>query len=354
MNSLALYFTAFSLSSAIASLEKSRVKSKHLHYLFVLVLPVTVATLRDGIGTDYTSYYLYYRDIASGVDRTDMEPLFKVLNYVAYYVFNRYRGVLFLSACITYSFVLSALSRALSGVELGIGMWIFYCFYFSASLNTMRQLIALSIALYACVRLWEGSYRLFLIFLTLASLFHLSAVILFPMLLVRMALNKEKGIIIIISVILSVSVLIGLIGRGIVKIIPLSLLEKYGKYFKTEGQRSITLEYVLDILPPFLMVALPAALYFLLCRRKDNYEFFFLMGLSVMPVLTLGYSIDYFQRLAYYLDSSQTVLLPICAQALREPRLRWLCRVGAVLIYGVYFIYSSVYQGSNEIFPYFP
>ena len=80
MASLIIYYSVFAVSSASAVFLRDKIKIKILYYLAVIALPVAVATLRHGIGTDYYSYYQYYKENLSGAVKTDMELLFQLIN----------------------------------------------------------------------------------------------------------------------------------------------------------------------------------------------------------------------------------------------------------------------------------
>ncbi len=352
MASLIIYYSAFAISSASAVYLKDRIKIKPLYYFAVIALPVALASLRYGIGTDYFSYYEYYNENLSGSVKTDMELLFQLVNIISARVFNSYSAVLALSSLVTYLFVIMGLERVLKGNALGLGMYIFYCFYFSASLNTVRQLIALSVAFYASVMLFESKYRHFLIFTVLASLFHTSALVSLLLLPIKIGSLREDLSKILSVILATLTGIFGIFGREVFEILPYFIRSRYEKYLRPDGGGIITLEYLFDILPVFLITALPIFLYALLSRKSRKYDFFCFVGLSCLPVLVLGYNFAYFQRLVYYFDSAQLVCAPIACQGAREKRLKRVLSVSCVALYSLYFLYSSYYRGSNEIFPY--
>ena len=245
-----------------------------------------------------------------------------------------------------------ALERVLWGRALGMGMYIFYCFYFSASLNTVRQLIALAIVFYAAVMLYEGKYRQFLIFTVIASLFHTSALVALLLLPLKIGCLREDLSKILAVIIATLTGVFGIFGRELFEILPYFIRSRYEKYLRADGGGIITLEYLFDILPIFLITALPILLYALLGRKSREYDFFCFVGLSCLPVLVLGYNFAYFQRLVYYFDSAQLICAPIACCKAREKRIKRILTVSCIVLYSLYFLYSSFYRGSNEIFPY--
>ena len=352
MASLILYYSAFALSSySAASLEK-KIKIKPIYYIAVIFLPVALASLRYGIGTDYFSYYQYYREQLAGSVKTDMELLFQLLNIIASRIFGSYTALLGLSSFITHLFVLMGLERVLHGTALGMGMYIFYCFYYSASLNTVRQLIALAIVFYASVLLYEGKYRHFIIFTVIASLFHTSALASLLLLPLKIGSLREDLSRILGLILAALSGIFGFFGRELFELLPYFIKSRYEKYLNPDGGGVVTLDYLFDILPVFLITAIPIFLYVILSRKSRKYDFFCFMGLSSLPVLILGYNFAYFQRLVYYFDSAQLACAPLACYGIKDKRIKRIMYIFAIGLYSLYFFYSSFYKGSNQIFPY--
>ena len=352
MASLILYFSVFGISSFSASFFKDKIKPKLLYYIAVISLPVALAGLRYGIGTDYFSYFEYYKENLGGQVKTHMEPLFRLLNLICARVGGGYVSVLMLSSFITHLFVLSGLARVLKGRYLSLGMFIFYCFYYSASLNTVRQLIALSIVFYGAVMLFEDRYAAFVLLASTASLFHVSALVSLLLLPLKIGSLREDLTRIFTVIIATLTGVFGIFGRKLFEILPYFIRSRYEKYLRPDGGGIVTLEYLFDILPIFLIIAVPIFIYILLGRKNGKYDFFCLAGLSCLPVLILGYNFAYFQRLVYYFDISQLICAPIACCGVKVKGIRNFLFVTCIILYFLYFLYSSYYHGSNEIFPY--
>jgi len=351
MASLILYYSAFGLSSFLASFLKERVKIKPIYYAVAIIIPVALSGVRYGIGTDYFSYHQYYNEVLTGNIKTQMEPFFKLLNLIASRTLGGYVTVLTVSSAITHLFVIMGLDRVLSGRSLGVGAYVFYCFYYSASYNTVRQMIAFSIVFYATVLLWEGRYLSFAGLVVIASLFHISAIVSLILLPLKIGSIREDVTGIFVVIIATLSGFFGIFGRRLFELLPYFIRSRYEKYLRPDGG-IITLDYIFDILPPFLMIAIPIFIYVLAGRKNEKYDFFCLTGLSTLAVLVLGYHFSYFQRLLYYFDSVQMVTAPISYKYIKEKRMRRVVFFFIVSLYSLFFLYSSYYQSSNQIFPY--
>ena len=352
MESLVLYYTAFGCSSVISSYSYRVIKNKRLKYVFAVLLPVLISTLRYGIGTDYFSYSYYYGEVASGNISTDMEPLFTALNYLSFLVFNRYRGVLFLSSLLTCTLVYLSATAVLSGWRSGLSVWIFYCVYFSASLNVMRQIIALSFVIFALANLKKGKIAIFMILISIATFFHISAVVGFSFLFAYFLSRSKRGIYIYLALNGAASLIFALFGGRILSLLPEFIRTKYGKYFTNPLGRVVDFEFLVDILPSLLLVLIPAICYLFFIKGRDENSIFFLVSLLSVPVLMLGYSFSYFQRLIYYFDFANMFTFPIICKSMTKNRHVCLLFACVTLFFGFYFWYSSYYVGSNEIFPY--
>lgn len=352
MESLVLYYTAFGCSSIISSYSNKIIKNKRLKYVFAILLPVLISTLRYGIGTDYFSYSYYYDEVTSGNINTDMEPLFVALNYLSFFIFNRYRGVLFLSSLLICSLIYLSVTTAFSGWKSTLSTWIFYCVYFSASLNVMRQIIALSFVIFALANLKKGKIAIFMILTSIATFFHISAVVGFSFLFAYFLSRSKRGIYIYLVLNGSSSVIFALFGGRILRLLPEFIRMKYGKYFTNPLGRVVDFEFLVDILPSLLLVVIPAICYLFFIKGRDENSIFFLVSLLSVPVLMLGYSFSYFQRLIYYFDFANMFTFPVICKSVMKNRHVCLLFSCVVLFFGFYFWYSSYYVGSNEIFPY--
>jgi len=352
VDSLLLYYTAFGCSSVITSFSKDIIKSKWLKYSLAVLLPVLISTLRYGIGTDYFSYSYFYDEVASGNIKTNMEPLFTALNYLSFLIFNRYRGVLFLSSLLVSTLVYLSVSKALSGWKSALSIWIFYCVYFSASLNVMRQIIALSLIVYALVNLKSGEILKYLLLVLLAALFHVSALVAFSFLVIYYLSKSKRGINIYLVSNGILSAAFALFGGKVLSLLPAFIKVKYEKYFTNPTGRVVDLKFIMDVFPTLVLACVPAIFYLLYVKNKEDNAVFFLVSLLTVPMLMLGYSFSYFQRLIYYFDFTYMLTFPIICGSMAKNRHAYPLFICFILFFGFYFWYSSYYLGGNEIFPY--
>ncbi len=350
MQSYILYISIFAISSltSLIIMKKSTYR-KIILFGIVLFLPVLIATMREGIGTDYYSYKWYYQQTINGLNMTFMEPLFKILNYLSYWLFGDYKGVLFLSSLITYSFILAGLIKLKSDFSIALGLWIFYCYYFSASFNVVRQMIAVSIIFFALTLLNEKKYKQYILYVVIASMFHISAIIAIFFILIKTTTRKNVKLSIV--TVFCLSVFIVFFGSDILNLLPDFIKIQYNSYIRNTD-KMINLLYFMDIVPIFLIVAVPILIYIGYYRKSDKYDLYCTIGICVLPFLILGYNISYFQRVLYYIDIIQIVTVPLLIRQIRVIKQRFFIAFLVIVFFGFYFWYSTVYKGSNGIIPY--
>lgn len=332
---------------SVVNAKLAHLKSKHnwLYYVLVLLPPVLFATIRYNIGTDYMNYWFYYNGAGN---YASYEPLFRLLNLIARNVFNGFYGVLLLSALLTYGFVLASLVRLKNYVSISIGLWVYYCYYYVASFNVMRQLIAVSIILYATVLLAENKEILFTILVVVASLFHFSAILtLVFLLLKRIQSVKSRQQM---FLIFSGAVLLIFLGGALFNSLE-GFMGDYSKYL-AHSNGIVSFAYLIDILPTFLVVAIPIMIYIYYYRMDRKFDLYCIIGLFSIVVLIMGYHFRWFQRVLYYFDVMQVLIIAINMRRIRLPQNRIIVKSAVFIFYLFYFWYSSVYIGSNGGVPY--
>lgn len=342
---MAVYCGIFIWSVINATLIQFKPKRNWLYYVLVLLPPVLFATIRYNIGTDYMNYWYYYNGAGNYYS---YEPLFRLLNVIARNVFHGFYGVLLLSALLTYGFLLASLVKLKDHISISMALWVYYCYYYVASFNVMRQLIAVSIILYATVLLAENKKIIFVVLVIVASLFHTSAILTLVFLLLKQLQNVKvrHHMVLIFSgavlLIFSGGVLLNSFG---------GFMGDYSKYL-SHSNGIVSFAYLIDILPTFLVVAIPIFIYIYYYRSDREFDLYCIIGLFSIVVLIIGYHFSWFQRVLYYFDIMQVLVVAINTRRIRLPQNRLIVKSAIFIFYLFYFWYSSVYIGSNGGVPY--
>ena len=162
------------------------------------------------VGSDTISYVKFYNfvDIFSSYSKvlieTRMEPGFVLYVRVLVRLFHNPQSLIICSSAITMFFVMRFICKYSKATWLSI--FIFYCLFFNASMNVMRQFLALSFVLWAFDYIIKKKFIIFSALVLLATTFHFSAFIFF----IAYPLSKLKVTkkIVVLSVILAPFILI--------------------------------------------------------------------------------------------------------------------------------------------------
>ena len=155
-----------------------RVKSDLFFYLSFLALTI-FSGLRFDVGVDFMSYHQMFEDFKNGNALFLFEPAnMMIINTIN--IFNIDHQVIFFIYSVIIMFGVFYFIKKLSPLkELSILLFVTVGIFYFSTFNGIRQWAAISIGLIAIVKLIEKKHIQFLILVILATLFHLSALLLF-------------------------------------------------------------------------------------------------------------------------------------------------------------------------------
>lgn len=192
--SILLYICVFAASAVIVQYGYKR-KSKALQIIGLLI-PVIVGALRYDVGLDYSSYLSAYADITNPqallrYDGTpELEFTFQVLAQISHFIFSSPIPLFFIYCTITV-FAFYAALRLMSPKNVGFALFFFYAIFFLNSFNIMRQGAAMSIGALALVHYIKGEKRKAFIYIFVASLFHISALLIVLYIVIEYLMKKR-------------------------------------------------------------------------------------------------------------------------------------------------------------------
>lgn len=175
----------------IRNINKSKV-----FLIFCLIQMSLIIGLRYEVGADYYSYENIYRKINSASSiwniQANVEVGYLLLNRILGIMGISYYGLNLCMAFMTHYFVIKAIAKAAIDPFLGIYMYISF-FFFYHSMNQTRQGLAMAIGLYAIVHLFsDDKNKGFILFVVLGSLFHMSVLILLPLVFLKKVVISKK------------------------------------------------------------------------------------------------------------------------------------------------------------------
>ena len=165
---------AFSLHELISNNEKK----KKLFLFFSFLLMVIVVGLRWETGTDWDAYLITFGNIndfwSVFLDRTNMEKGYLFLNLIIKLITDNYSFLLVILAVLMYYFLIRAFQKLTEYPQLTLLL------FFSSTLGSMgsnRQLLAVSICLFALTFLLEGKKLPFIGLVAASFTFHTSSLL---------------------------------------------------------------------------------------------------------------------------------------------------------------------------------
>lgn len=181
---MAFYIIGFALSSLFVWLSEKNKKLKIFGIIAVGIL-TCIATIRGlDIGIDIKFYVLRTfstAQIYSGnllkymaYNPDQVEPLYLLTEYVAANIFHNVHFALFVFSVLTNSFIYFAIKNLRNRLNVTLG-WVTYCFlFYSATLNLMRQFIAIAIIFYLFSDTTKLNWKRTLFLSLIAMGFHIS------------------------------------------------------------------------------------------------------------------------------------------------------------------------------------
>jgi hypothetical protein len=311
--------------------------------MLILVVP---AALRYGIGTDYFSYGRIFANISDGGE-VETEPFFWLINYVVDLLGGGLNWVLAISSLLFITFVYKSFNKE----TLVLGVFFSVILLYSDSYNAVRQIIAVSVSLYATSFIVNNHKRGTLIFIGLiifGSLFHLSCLFsVIILLLVRLKIPRTISVMIFVFFWFFSAVLAG-------KLLTFPLVEasKYAVYadldeFSASDELGTGIGFLLQIFPALIVVFFKEKIFIDDFSRR----FYGNVALFLIVVKMMAIHLIILYRLVDSFDFLNVLLM---VELCRNYNKSWFqLGVAAFTVFiGVLFFEYFLIQGINEIVPY--
>lgn len=311
-----------------------------LLFVCAIALPVGVATVRYGIGTDYYYYVKVFRD------HIQLEYGYYLLNIIAANIYNNPATIFFFSSLITMTFVTLGLLAYKSQISVPLGFFVFMFLYYLLSYNAVRQMVAVSIVFYAIQFIYKKQYLLYALLVLLAVLFHVTAVIGFAFIFISIQ-GKITGKIKRITLIACMIVAVSLFPTIFNFLVTTRLFSHFNLYVMNFDNSKIgVLKYAIPNL--FLIIVF----YKRLSSYDKKYQLFVLIGIMTVPLDILGYYNVWFSRLGYYTSITEIVFLPAMCKSLNKGAFRQMMYCYTVIYTCALFFDQYLIHGFQQVIPY--
>lgn len=348
-------YSTFSRSGRLVSYYFGPLGGRTVNYscffpvLLIMLPTVALVSLRYGIGGDYFNYQYFYKDfISSG--QSQFEPLTEILMLVSDKIFHSYEWFLAVVASITFVLFFSWVIKHAGRDSLAISVGILLCFYFAHSMNTIVQILATSVVIWAYDAIQERKVIRFALIVLVASCIHSSAMIVAPLFFIRCNpagdkyRNARKSFLKITAIACS-GFLAALVYFGFAKRFGWPYSSYIGK-FTEGGYISVYLKLgILFYIPEF---------YFLprMIEDSEKYELAYIMIFLEILAFTASLFVAYAFRVAYYFSVAHCILIPAIIEKMFAGKSKILVKMyfSAALLF--YFYFTTFICEYNNIFEY--
>ena len=351
MYSLLLYILVFVLSSYFLSLTVT-FESKNKRLIIFAIgsfLPIILASLRYGIGTDYFNYVDIYNRICglSFFEALKNYDFIQVLfsNFAnscglgSQFVFFLYSFF----TIIVVDFIIVDVFHKKDQIFVASNayLFLFYC----ASFNTMRQSLAIVVSAAAVLAILKKDIKKSVCLTIIASLVHVSSLIIIPFLIVCAVFDgNRRNKIIVFAYLLIVIVIFALI--WIINYYEITVFDRLLVYTS-----NIKIDFGFGI----VITRAPILLFLLIFKNvfldsEDNKTYFASYIVNIF-LLHLGYLNIYLNRFAEFF-SFYLILLAPCPLKMFNIKSRKLISSLINIVIILYFIYYYYFNGHGGVFPY--
>lgn len=354
--SLTLYFTIFSFSCFFAymyqkNIEKLRFTQKIIYYFLILILPTIVAGFRT-IGADYHLYrglYYYLNTFEKAINYK--EPLFGLISFLSYIIFQGEPwGMFLITSFLTLLFILKGAERLKNFVSIPMVLFIYYMFYYIEGFNILRQFLAMSIIFYGFKDIIDRKFFHYLILVMMATLIHNTAIItvIFYFIPTKLSNDKMFGYILFFGIVIMLPILFEPL-VNISQYIP--ILRDYTSTYKY-SIKNFDFNLIKLIGETFTFLV-PAIIFGNRIKNKDN-RFSFLINLSFLAfsMRILFFYFLYAWRLNYYFVMGQMLLVPFVINTYSSVKDKKKLTAFFIIMYGLFFIYYYVVVKMGPGLPY--
>lgn len=349
MGTYCLYISSFIISAFTAvqvarsdnrkdinNVQEKSILKKVFVILLISIVPVFLASIRNGIGIDYSTYELVfnrYKDVPIG-GYFQSNFVYEIGNFLiiklGYFIFHDVQGIFALYAVFTICLLVAAVMYYEKRISVFIAIMIMYLLYYSGSLNTIRQYLAIAIVSFAYRFIEERKLVKYLIAILIATSVHSTAIIMvfvYFLYVKETDIGKNIGIkkhlvrIAVVLLVLSPVIISGMMSS--IANIPI-----FSRYFDVyEITRiNITTSFILK---------LPVYIPLILAYKKNinvdsKNKFYYILLLLEFELLVTSIYIKWGFRLSYYAFLGQVILV---AHTIKNEKLR-----SNRIIKGCYFV----------------
>lgn len=310
--------------------------------LCALIL-ICVTGFRYQVGADYIPYQEYFYQVLFTAEQGRFEYGYYLLNLVCTWVSDNPRFMFVVSAALFYTIVIIAVKRMSPDISLSIFL-IIGCGFFFYFMNGTRQMLAAAFVLLALTTLGKRHNLYFVLLVLLGSLFHLSAIVCFVILVLhRIPVSGKSIIAIILFCFLFIRFLPALAESAAVYF-------GYGDYLESGSVTART--GLVQIAINFCILIFGLVMYLHSSAKDDTFRVCILMQLVAFILALMTGQVVLIQRIQQFFALSQVILIPKALACIEVRQFRWILRLLIIFIYVIYIYITVGLWNSNLVLPY--
>ena len=330
--------------------------------IFAILFPAGLAGLRaTTIGTDVNIYGENYFNLACIAESfaqyqelCSTDFLYAVLNYVVSRFTNNINWFFFIMQLVILIPIYVSAYQHRKEKSMVFFMFVTFFLFFNRSLNELRQCIAVAFIVLGIKYAEDRKLLKFTIIITIATLFHISALMAIPIYVIFGTKNFKHKRLFEVFLILGTSLiiinLVTVLQLGInMGILPAKYSYYLGNYLRTTSDINI-----LDLIMRIFFTILGYIVYKTSYKKNKKVESYLLMMLMDFILAQSGMFVMYIDRMAlYYGIPAYIQYIPLYEKGFKQDRfnkvtIKLIC--GGILI--VYWYLKFVYLGYGETVPY--
>ena len=358
LQSILYFFLIFScgLISSISKIKYLSLKFRDkyysiskLAYIFCFFILFVFAGFRgSSIGNDTIAYIDLFRDVLNySLINERFEIGYLALNkLVAYFSSNVQSIIIVTSAISIYGYYRFIKKHSLS---IFLSVFLFFSLrYFDASMNIIRQVIAMILLFESYNCLIQKKNIKFFVFVIFAMTFHKTAIVFSIICLLTRFKLSLKNILLFVLVGIGLSIGFSSVFNYVINLFPTYAYYVDGEYFGETRTASIM---ILLINVVVLLMS-----YFILKGKREidkSYVLQFYIVLTGTMITLVSLNFNLFDRIAVYFNSFIILLLPNVISLIRRKKLRIIIYL-IVILFGIsyYYIIITYRPDWNHVYPY--
>lgn len=353
-----IYILSFVFSGWLLWLGYKTKGTVHSVLVFVgLIFPILIAGLRDTtIGTDTGMYPTDIFEfclatksfVLAVVSFIDVEPGYVALAWISAQISNSINSLLTLTHAIILCTLLLAYRRF--GVNVALAFLFFYLIYFSMSMNTARQFLAMPFCLLSLAELAQKQYKKVILLFVIAILFHRSSFFyltifcLYYLCTIHYKKMKQKKMIVLLTllIVVGLTMFVELLQFAVnIGIAKGEYLDRYGSDDKYGAGLPVSL---------FAINCFNYAMYYVLVKRKELTPFLLFSKYVMLTCVLLCFA-GLISIFAVRLDHYFMITGIVCTvYALQLNKFRYLLIY--IAFYAFYWYMVVVVANLSDTFPY--